>query len=559
MRRPLRFVVPALIAGAWLLAGCAEREPPVKPAPPSMRRLSNEQYRNTIADIFGPQIIIAGQADPLIRTDGLLAVGAATASITPSGLEKFYGLAKSIALQVVSAENRGGEFACRPENPTGPDDVCARQFFSRVGRLLYRRPLRPSELDVAVRSANQAATVRRDFYLGAAASLTNLLTTPQFLFIVEETEPDPEHPGRQRLTGDAKAAKLSYLLWNTTPNEALLDAAERGELNTASGLRRAVDRMMESPRLETGVRAFLDDFLRFDQFETLEKDSVIYPAFTVKVIEDAREEVLRTAVDLLLVRNGDYRDLFTNRRTFVTGSLARIYHIPVPRPSGGAWNAYEYPASDPHAGLIMQIGFAALASHPGRSSPTLRGRAIREELLCQKVPDPPGNVDFSKFEAADTLGKTARTRLTAHRTDPACAGCHKIMDPIGLGLENLDGVGQFRTTEFGERIDPSGDLDGHHFADAASLGQAIHDDPAATSCLVERLASYALGRRPADKPYLQYLDREFAADGYRVPGLMRRIALGPAFFAVGSTADPPRPVQTASLSAPHAESLETTP
>jgi hypothetical protein len=546
----MRASVAALVTGVLMLVGCAPTEPPVKAAPPAMRRLSNDQYRNTIADIFGPQITVAGQADPLTRTDGLLAIGARAVRVTPAGLEKFYGLGKSIAQQVVAPENRAGEFPCTPEVVAGPDAGCARQFFSKVGRLLYRRPLTAGELEVAVTAANEGAQQTGDFYRGIALSLANMLTTPQFLFVVDELEPDPAHPGMQRLTGYAKAARLSYLLWNSTPGEALLGAAERGELQTDRGLRKAVDRMMASPRLEAGVRAFLDDFLRFDQFETLEKDSVIYPAFTVAVIDDAREQVLRTAIDLLLVRNGDYRDLFTTQRTFVTGALARIYHVPVSRPTGGAWSAYEFPAGDPRAGLITEIGFAALASHPGRSSPTLRGRAIREELLCQKVPDPPGNVDFSKFEAADTLGKTARQRLTAHRTDPACSGCHQIMDPIGLGLENLDGVGQFRTSENGAPIDPSGELDGRHFADAKSLGKAIHDDPAAASCVVERLASYALGRKTDDKPYLQYLGKEFADDGYRIPALLRRIALGPAFFAVAPVHSDLTPATTASRSSP---------
>ena len=432
------------------------------------------------------------------------------------------------------------EFPCAPEKVAGPDPACARQFFSKVGRLLYRRPLTAGELAVAVGAANDAAAQTGDFYRGIALSLANMLTTPQFLFVVDELEPDPAHPGAQRLTGYSKAARLSYLLWNSTPSDALLGAAERGELHGDRGLRKAVDRMMASPRLEAGVRAFLDDFLRFDQFETLEKDSVIYPAFTVKVIDDAREQVLRTAVDLLLVQNGDYRDLFTTRKTFVTGTLARIYHIPISRPTGGAWSPYEFPEGDSRAGLITEIGFAALASHPGRSSPTLRGRAIREELLCQKVPDPPGNVDFSKFEAADTLGKTARQRLTAHRTDPACSGCHQIMDPVGLGLENLDGVGQFRTTENGAPIDPSGELDGQKFADAASLGKAIHDDPAATSCVVERLASYALGRKADDKPYLQYLGKKFADDHYQLPAPVAADCPRTRFFRRGTRSQPSR-------------------
>jgi hypothetical protein len=538
MNAKLKLTAPfcALIVLSVLMSACGEAEPKSTGTPPAMRRLTNDQYRNIIADVFGPQITVAGQADPLLRTDGLLAVGARSARITPSGFEKFYGLARSIAQQVVSEENRAHLIPCQPALASGADEGCAQQFFTKVGRLLYRRPLLPGELDTAVKAASLAAQTTGDFYRGLSVALAGMMTTPQFLFVVDTTEPDPDDAGNIRLTAHAKAARLSFLLWNTTPHEALLSAADAGALHTKAGLAAQVDAMMASPRLDVGVRAFFDDFLRFDQFETLEKDSVIYPAFTVKVVEDAREQVLRTALDHLIDREQDYRDLFTTRKTFVSGALARIYRIPTTKPSGNAWVPYEFAAEDPRAGLLTQVGFAALASHPGRSSPTLRGRAIREALLCQKVPDPPGNVDFSLFEAADSNNKTARERLTAHRTAPACAGCHKLTDPIGLGLENLDGVGQLRTTENGAMIDASGDLDGIAFSDPVGLGQAMHDNPATTSCLVDRMASYAMGYSVGTRQgaFIEYLKTSFAKDGHRLPDLIRRIAISDALYAVSA-------------------------
>ena len=542
-------IAATLVTPSVLLSACGEAEPQAAGAPPAMRRLTNEQYRNIVADVFGSQITVAGQADPLLRTDGLLAVGARSAHITPSGFEKFYGLAKSIAQQVVSEDNRAHLIGCEPANTAAPDEACAKQFFTRVGRLLYRRPLLPGELDTAVSAATAAAQTTGDFYRGLSVALAGIMTTPQFLFVVDTTEPDPKHKGQVQLTAYSKAARLSFFLWNTMPHAALLDAAEKGQLDTKAGLQAQVDLMMASPRLDVGMRAFFDDFLRFDQFETLEKDSVIYPAFTVKVVEDAREQVLRTALDHLIERKQDYRELFTTRKTFITGPLARIYRIPTARPSGNAWVPYEFSADDPRAGLLTQVGFSALASHPGRSSPTLRGRAIRESLLCQKVPDPPGNVDFSLFEESGTNNKTARERLTAHRTAPACAGCHKLTDPIGLGLENLDGVGQLRTTENGASIDPSGDLDGIAFADAAGLGKAMHDNPATPSCLVDRLTAYGLGRTPTSgqSAFVAYLKQSFTNDGYRLPDLVRRLATSEAFYAVSPPEPETKPVQAAAL------------
>ena len=539
-----------MVLAAVGLAACEPSEPKTEGAAPAMRRLSNDQYRNIIADIFGPHITVAGQADAILRNEGLVAIGARSARITPSGFEKYYTMARSVAQQAVSEENRDSLFPCKPKADNAADDVCAGQFFSQIGRLLYRRPLTAAEIAVPVKASAQGTKVTGDFYRGIAVGLAGMMETPQFLFIADNVEPDPKHAGGVRLTAAAKAARLSFLLWNTTPNDALLSAAEHGELDSKDGLATYVDRMMASPRVEAGARAFLEDFLHFDQFETLEKDSIIYPAFTMRVVEDSKEQVLRTAIDHLIDRGADYRDLFTTRKTFVTGSLARIYRIPTSRPQGSAWVPYEFAADDPRAGILTQIGFVALASHPGRSSPTLRGRAIRENLLCQKVPDPPGNVDFSLFEAPDSALKTARERLTAHRTAPACAGCHKITDPIGLALENLDGVGQFRDDENGAHIDASGDLDGMAFTDAAGLGRAMHDNPATASCVVQRLTSYALGRalESGDREFMAYIEKSFATDGYKFTSLLRRIALSDAFYAVAPA--PPAQLTSAAENKP---------
>jgi hypothetical protein len=284
------------------------------------------------------------------------------------------------------------------------------------------------------------------------------------------------------------------------------------------------------------VRAFFTDMLSFDRFDELSKDAVIYPAFSSRVAADAKEQTLRTITDHLITRNEDYRDLFTTRETFVTRALGAVYHIPVNSPTG--WEAYTFPPNDPRAGLLTQISFVAVHSHPGRSSATLRGKAVRELLLCQKVPDPPGNVDFKIVQdTGNAQFKTARERLTAHRTEAMCAGCHKITDPIGLALENFDGVGQYRDTENGVTIDASGDVAGAPFKDAAGLGKVIHDDPSAVSCLVNNVTKYALGRKaaPDEAPWVARLHQDFAKDGYRLPDLLRRIVLDKAFYKMSPT------------------------
>jgi hypothetical protein len=267
-----------------------------------------------------------------------------------------------------------------------------------------------------------------------------------------------------------------------------------------------------------------------DKFDGLAKDPVIYPSFTFHVVDLAREQILRVIVDQLLTRRADYRDLFTTSRTFVSGALAPVQRVPV---QGAVWTAVTLDSKQ-SAGILTSPGFLAANSHPGRSSPTLRGKAIREALLCQKVPSPPPNVNFDLFEGSLETMKTARERLTAHSTDPVCAGCHKIMDPIGLALETFDGAGQLRTTEKGATIDASGALDGHPFTDAAEFGQALRDHPALVPCLVSRLYSYAVERDTAagDRPWLAYTVKRFAGDHYRYPDLLRRIVSSRAFYAV---------------------------
>jgi hypothetical protein len=389
------------------------------------------------------------------------------------------------------------------------------------------------ELAPAETLANTAADAKNDFYAGLVYGLAQLMDSPDFIFRKDIAEKDPSDPRKLRLTAYSKAARLSYFLWNTTPDDTLLKAAEAGELDSRAGLDKQVARMTGSPRLQDGVRAFFVDFLNFDRFDSLAKDAAIYPVFSEKVAKDAREQTLRTLVDLLVAQKADYRDIFTTRKTFLTRNLGVVYQVPVA--SEKDWEPHEFPVGDSHAGILTQLSFTELHSHPGRSSSTLRGKAVREIVLCQPVPSPPANVNFTVVQdTSNPKFKTARERLTAHRTEATCAGCHKIMDPIGLGLENFDGAGQFRSSENGAPIDASGEIDGIKFADSVSLGQAIHDNPAATACVADSLFRYAAGRDfdTGEREWRKWLGDQFKASGYRIPDLMQTIAASDGFFAV---------------------------
>jgi hypothetical protein len=542
-----------LIAGLCLLtlAACGESAPESAGGPATVRRLTDAQYRNAIADVFGSQIVVAGRFDPLQRTDGLLAVGASNAAITPSAFERYHIMARSIAAQVVNERNRTVLIGCAPADPRAFDESCAKSFYGRVGRLLFRRPLGTEELASYADLAKAATEVRGDFHEGLAYGLQGLLTAPDFLYVAENTVQEKD---KLQLDAFARATRLSFLLWNTTPDDVLLAAAESGELLTDKGLERQVERMMASPRFKSGVRAFFNDMLALDQVEQFQKDTVIYPAFTLAAATDSREQVLRTLVDLLVTNNGDYRDIFTTRTTFVSRALGLVYQIPASVPGG--WAKYEFPEGDPRAGIHTQISFVALHSHPNRSSPTLRGKAIRELLMCQKVPDPPGDVNFDQFNDPNSPNRTARERLVVHSTDPACAGCHKVTDPIGLALETFDGAGQSRTMENGVPIDTSGEINGVAFQDAIGLGRALREDPAVPACLVSRIYAYGVGRAvtQAERPVITYLEKTFADEGYRLPELIRHIALSDAFYAVSAKARPAPASKSAGVTGQEAKS-----
>ena len=505
---------------------------------PRVRLLSQAQYFNTLGYVFGPDITVAAHFTPFRRTDGLVETGASVAGVTSGQIDEFQRTAIAIAGQVVGPQHRSFLVPCAPKSELAADRRCAALFIQPVGRLLYRRALTRDQEDSLVDLAGRSAGKLGNFHDGLAVALNAMLISPDFLFVIDRYEPDPDRPGVMRLDAFSYAARLSLLLWNSGPDDELIHSAETGELQTAAGRARQVDRLLASSRLESGVRAFFEDMLGFDDLASLSKDAHIYPVFSGVTLQDAREQTLRTIFDQLVTRKMDYRDLFTARDTFISPALAALLQVPAPP----GWSPYTSPEGSPRVGLLTQISFLSGHAHPGRSSPTLRGKALRELLLCQKVPRPPPNVDFSIVENPNSTLKTARERLTAHRANPVCAGCHKLTDPIGLALENFDGAGQFRETERGAPIDTSGSLDGREFTDAIGLGQALHDHPALPACLVQRVYSYATGSPVAanDKPVVQQLTKHFAETGYRLPDLLRSIALSSGFSKVSPRVAPER-------------------
>ena len=521
-------------------------------SPLRVRLLTAEQYTNSIASVFGQDIAdsILPPIPPVDRTDGLLASGAAFVGVTSDQVSQIQQTASTIAEKVVDEDHRDFLVPCSPESSIAADSACAGLFLEEVGRLLFRRPVAEARLAELVQLADYAAEQTEDFYDGLALALEAMLISPDFIYISDRAEADPDRPGRERVDGFSLASRLSFLFWNSPPDEALLQAAESGALHTPDGLAATVDRMLASTRLNTGMRAFFDDMMAFDEFESLAKDPLVYPMVTGTTLEHAREQTLRTIIDHLLTQEADYRDLFTTRKTFMSMPLATVYGTP----ARDGWIPHEFEDDSPRIGLLTQVSFLAANSHAVRSSPTLRGKAMRETFLCQKVPDPPPNVDFSALEeAADA--STARERLAAHNSNPSCAGCHLVTDPMGLSLENFDGAGRFRADENGVELDITGELDGIFYDDIAGLAWAMRDHPKLSACLVNRLYAYGTGGPVSlrfDRDTLRWLEDRFAANGHKLPALLRDLALSEGFSTVRPDLTPDKINESTPIKAPAA-------
>jgi hypothetical protein len=417
---------------------------------------------------------------------------------------------------------------CKPADPAKSDEACTRKFIEKFGERLFRRPLTEQETQARLQAAAVGVKQAQDFYAGLKLALTSLLVAPEFLFRVENAEPDPSNPKQYRLDAYTKASRISFLFWDTAPDPELLAAARSGAIHTESGLKEQLTRMISSPRYEQGARAFFSDMLQLDGFDNLVKDPAIYPKFNQSVADSAKEETLKTTVDLLITKKRDYRDLFASNETFINRSLAAVYDVPFL--SSGDWAPYTFPKSTERSGILTQVSFLSLFAHPGTSSPTRRGIKVHEIFMCTPTPDPPADVDFSKVK--DSSSGTIRGRLLDHMENTGCTTCHKRSDPPGLALEHFDGLGQFRAKENGAPIDVSADLEGAKFVGAQGLANYLRADPKVPACLVRNVFAYGVGRKTGirDEDYLADQTKVFVNNGYRVPDLMMQVASTPEFF-----------------------------
>lgn len=504
------------------------------PPAPTIRRLLARQYRNAVRDLLGPAAAAAASPPGDSALNGFDAIGSAQLGVSDDAVTKYEISARAVATAAMGDTARIATFlSCDPAAPVDAS-ACRKDFARSFGRLAFRRPLDNEEVDRYAGVAEVASAEIGDFNSGIEYAILTFLQSPSFLYQVEIGGVDPLRPTLRRLNGYELASRMSFFLVGTTPSPELLDAAEKGLLNDADGARKAAQDLIARPEARTALNSFYSEVLELRSLDGLVKDENLFPQFSTKLAQAMREETLHLIGDVVWDQNGDYRDLLDADYTFVNGDLASLYGLPAPDGDGSNFIKVQLPPEQKRGGLLGQASFLSLFSHTSLSSPTLRGKFVRERLLCQSIPAPPANVNT--VLPTDPNAKTARQKLEVHQTAPGCKSCHVAMDLIGFGLENYDAVGAFRTTENGEDIDAKSEIEGMGaFEGARELGGLLRDEPKVSSCVVRNIFRSATGHidTSGESPEMKKLDASFVDSGYRMQDLLVELVASDAFRLVG--------------------------
>ena len=366
---------------------------------------------------------------------------------------------------------------------------------------------------------------------GIELATQGLLSSAPFLYRAEVGVPDED--GRRRLDGWEMASRLSYFLWASAPDDALLDAAAAGELDTADGVRAQADRMLDDPRARRSVRHLHRQWLALDAIDGVSRDPEHFPGFDEELQEDLKEETL-AFVEELVFEEGRVSDLLDADFTMMNERTAAHYGV-----DGVTGDEMRRVPVDPEqrAGLLTHAGILAARASYERTSPIRRGVYVRKRILCQQLPTPPTNIpELPEPEE----NETERERLSRHRSDPVCAGCHTLIDPLGFPFENYDAAGRYRTTDHdGEPVDASGevtatvDADGP-VEDAIELSRRLAQSQELEQCVVRQWFRYAVGRSSAgDRCHVTQLRQQLGADFQLRDLVMAIVTSDPFRFRTG--------------------------
>jgi hypothetical protein len=448
----------------------------VVPGRTPLRRLTGTEYNNTIKDILGDTTSPADKFPPPEESSGFLN-NADAYQTTELHVQAWFAAAEALA----SSYRKAGKLAL----PCAADaESCATQFIKDFGKKVFRRPLTDAEV-TSYHARFVAGSTGGSFEEGLEWVVGRMLQSPHFLYRVE-LETAGKAPGTVVPLDDYSiATRLSYFLWSTTPDDTLLAAADGKQLSTPEGVKAQVTRMLSSPAFASTLTTFHEQWTEWDQVYGAEKTATTTPAWGANVQADMMHES-ELFVKSVFDSNGTFKDLLTASYTFVNPSLAQLYGIAYP----GNGTDFVKVENVPHRfGLLTQPSILAGHAHPNQSAPVKRGFMIRKHLLCTDPPPPPAGLIIKIPEVVP--GSTTKERFLSHRTDPTCGGCHVMLDPLGLTLENYDELGRWRDTDGGKPVDASGG-----FTLVASLG-GVSDPSMAPIAGPEELGAKLAGLKEA--------------------------------------------------------------
>jgi hypothetical protein len=415
-------------------------------------------------------------------------------------------------------------------NPTGSanEEDNAKKILSILLRRAYRKPVASVDLDKAMSFYRQGRS-DGDFDAGIESALAAVLVNPQFLFRVEKDPPGIAAKTAYRISDVDLASRLSFFLWSTIPDDELLDFAERGELHKPEVFEKQVRRMLADDRSRNLATNFAAQWLHLRNLDAFTPDLRQFPDFDDNLRKAFRRET-ELFVESVMRDDRSVLDLLSTNDTFLNERLAK--HYGVPHIYGERFRRVSLGADRNRGGLLRQGSILTVTSYATRTSPVIRGKWVLENFLGTPPPPPPGNVG-SLEDNVVAASLPMRERLAAHRTNAACASCHRMIDPVGFSLEQFDAVGKWRTMEEGRAVDAAGGLpDGSEFVGVSGLEQALLNHPELfVRTLAEKLFTFALGRAPemSDAPAIRKIVRDAQANGYRFSSLVMGLATSTPF------------------------------
>lgn len=507
---------------------------PLIPGPEVWARLTESQYRNMINDVLGidtSDLLLEPDTNPYLFNS----IGAGSSSLSSLGVEQYAEAAFVVAERYFETPQRiEVEFGCLPMNV---NDGCADQMIRQLGLRLYRRPLTQEEVSRWLQLAGSVVPSDRpeDQRLGLETALAGILQSPSVLYRIERGEVDLSRSGQRRFTALEMASRIAFTLQDTSPDLELLTAALDGRLEDPVELSAQLDRLLESERTRLSIERFFEQYLDLGRLAHVERDPTRYEGFTPALLASMETEVRLLVNDLVFRRDGDIRRLFDERRAYLNSTLAEHYGVSLEEGSPVVFEPISLGVDTPRVGFLGTAAFLTMNAHPTETSPTLRGKYIRERLLCQVVPPPPDDIDLN-LEPETGEASTLRERLELHREDPACMGCHSFIDPPGFLFEFFDSVGRYRETLDGVNLDASGNLDGVPMENLSDLADFLADDPRLTECMTRQVYRFALGRLETvgEESEIQRLHQAFATEGYRFKALFKQLLMSDGFTYVST-------------------------